>query len=76
LSKGLVGSHCQKLCEREIRCLTETRRYTEGLKNATTFTKRMSSRNVVFFGEITFTDVMHVGHFNQSGVQVRVKVFK
>ena len=28
-----------------------------------------------FFGEIVFTDGMHVGHFYQSGVQVRIKNF-
>ena len=40
---------------------------------ATTFTLDIFRTNVVFFGEIVFTDGMHVGHFYQSGVQVRVK---
>ena len=40
---------------------------------ATTFTLDILPRNVVFFGEIVFTDGMHVGHFYQSGVQVRIK---
>jgi len=43
---------------------------------ATTFTQGISPTNVVFFGEIVFTDGMHVGHFDHSGVQVRVKVLK
>ena len=43
---------------------------------ATTFTLDIFPKNVVFFGEIVFTDGMHVGHFYQSGVQVRVKNFK
>ena len=43
---------------------------------ATTFTFGIFPRNVVFFGEIVFTDGMHVGHFYQSGVQIRVKNFK
>jgi len=43
---------------------------------ATTFTEGISPRNVVFFGEMVFTDGMHVGHFDQSDVQVRVKVLK
>ena len=40
---------------------------------ATTFTEDISPRNVVFFRESVFTEGMHVGHFDQSGVQVRVK---
>jgi len=36
------------------------------------FTEGISPTNVVFFCESVFTDGMHVGHFNQSGVQVRV----
>jgi len=43
---------------------------------ATMFTEGISPRNVFFFGEIVFTDGMHVGHFYQSGVQVRVKILK
>ena len=43
---------------------------------ATMFTKSISARNVVFFGESVFTDGMHVGHFDQSGVQERVKILK
>jgi hypothetical protein len=43
---------------------------------ATTFTSSIFPRNVVFFGEIVFTDGMYVGLFYQSGVQVRVKNLK
>ena len=43
---------------------------------ATTFTLNIFPRNVVFFGEIVFTDGIHVGHFYQLGVQVRVKNLK
>jgi hypothetical protein len=43
---------------------------------ATTFTSDIFPKNVVFFGEIVFTDGMHVGHFYQSGMQVRVKNLK
>ena len=43
---------------------------------ATTFNLDIFPTNVFFFGEIVFTDGMHVGHFYQSGVQVRVKIFK
>ena len=43
---------------------------------ATTFTLGIFPINVVFFGESVFTDGMHVGHFDLSGVQVRVKILK
>ena len=43
---------------------------------ATMFTESIFPRNVVFFGESVFTDGMHAGHFDQSGVQVRVKFLK
>jgi hypothetical protein len=43
---------------------------------ATMFTEDIFPRNVVFFGKSIFSDGMHVGHFDQSGVQVRVKVLK
>jgi len=43
---------------------------------ATTFNSGIFPRHVVFFGEIVFTDGMYVGHFYQSGEQVRVKNLK
>jgi len=46
---------------------------TVGIR-ATTFTEDISPRNVVFFRESVFIEGMQVGHFDQSGVQVRVKI--
>jgi len=43
---------------------------------ATMFTEGIFPKNVVFFGESVFTDGMYVGHFYQSGEQVRVKNLK
>ena len=43
---------------------------------ATMFTEGIFPKNVVFFGEIVFSDGMYVGHFYQSGKQVRVKNLK